>query len=164
MNPDLTPIATEHAQLAAFKAQADALGWTPPKAVAVADTAAVEALLDASFEAGYHRCACGAMIVADETRCYPCTQGQRERGPIYGASLAGHTPVPGDALRAVEAVWLTPVDACRACAAATERIDALLDQNDAQAIENSDLARQVISLKGHLETMAAQVRQGKAGT
>jgi hypothetical protein len=164
MNPDLTPIATEHAQLAAFKADAAARGWTPAQAVAVADTATVETLLDATFVAGYHRCACGAMIVASETRCYPCWQGNRARGPIYGASLAGHTPVPGDALRAVEAVWLTPVDACRACAAAQERIDVLLDQNDALSTESQALAAQVVTLKGHLGKMAAQVRAGKAGT
>jgi hypothetical protein len=175
MNPDLTPIATEHAQLAAFKADAAARGWTPAQAVAVADTATVETLLDATFVAGYHRCACGAMIVASETRCYPCWQGNRARGPIYGASLAGASFRPGgptptaditvgwqssgdqapvDALRAVEAVWLTPVDACHACAAVADRsealaarVDDLLDQNDALAAENSALARQVVALR-----------------
>jgi hypothetical protein len=147
MNPDLTPIFTEYAQLVAFKAQAE-----------------IDGLLDASFAADYRPCAaCGAMIGAQEQEgiCYPCSQGNRARGPIYGASLAGHTPAPGDALRAVEAVWLTPVDACAECARRNERIDALLEQNDAQAIENSDLARQVVALKGHLEALSAQVRQGK---
>jgi hypothetical protein len=120
--------------------------WAPSRTHT--STAEVEVLLDATFEANYHRCACGAMIVARETRCYPCTQGNASGGPIYGASLAGHPPVPGDALRAVEAVWLTPVDACRACAAAQERIDVLLDQNDAQVVENSDLARQIVSPQG----------------
>jgi hypothetical protein len=46
MNPDLTPIFTEYAQLVAFKAQAE-----------------IDGLLDASFAADYRPCAaCGAMI------------------------------------------------------------------------------------------------------
>jgi hypothetical protein len=150
-------------------------------------------------------CACGRIMDGVQTQCWPCESGNIRagfycppdaRGPIYGASLAGPswspggpTPTagitvdwqssgdqaPGDALRAVEAVWLTPsagsCEPCPDCAAVADRsealaarVDDLLEQNDAQAIENSDLARQVVSLKGHLETMAAQVRQGKAGT
>jgi hypothetical protein len=139
MNPDLTPIFTEYAQLVAFKAQAE-----------------IDGLLDASFAADYRPCAAsGAMIGDRETQgvCYPCSQGNRARGPIYGASLAGHTPAPGDALRAVEAVWITPVDACAECARRNERIDALLDQNDSLVAQLATLSTQY----------AALVRAGKRG-
>lgn len=146
MMPDLTPIATEHAQLAAFKAQAD-----------------IDALLDVSFAADYRPCAdCGAMIGPTEGVCYPCSQGNRARGPIYGASLAGHTPVPGDALRAVEAVWITP-SACPTCVVAHARIDVLLDQNDALVTENSDHARQVVSLKGQLYEAQCALKRTEKG-
>jgi hypothetical protein len=145
--------------------------WAPSRTYT--PTATVEAQLDASFAADYRPCAaCGAMIGDRETQgvCYPCSQGNRARGPIYGASLAGHAPAPGDALRAVEAVWITPVarPPCPDCAALADRsealaarVDDLLEQNDDLALERSALARQVVALKGHLEELAAAVRMAK---
>lgn len=125
--------------------------YTAPRAYT--GPAAVEALLDASFAAAKMApCRCGAMTSDREDGCYPCSQGNRARGPIYGASLAGRTAT----------------GACRACAAANARIDDLLDQNDALARENSDLARQVVALQAErdaakraLESLAAEVRAGK---
>jgi hypothetical protein len=146
--PDLTPTHTELQTLRTHTS-----------------TATVEALLDASFEGAYHRCVCGAMIVAREAWCYPCSQGNRARGPIYGASLAGHPPVPGDALRAVEAVWLTPAaQPCPDCAAVADRSEALAARVDDLLEQNDALCSQIVALKAHEIELCAQVRQGKAGT
>lgn len=150
----------------------------------------VERLLDAAFEADYHRCVCGSMVLTRETWCYPCATGNRARGPIYGASLAGPSLRPGypTPTAPITVDWSSATgdlrDACR-------RIDALLDQNDALALERDnlarqvaglkaafndahsqadvlrterdDLARQVVSLKGALDAQAAAVRASKAG-
>jgi hypothetical protein len=110
-------------------------------------TAEVETLLDDSFAADYHRCTCGAMIVTAEDQCYPCGQGQRDRGPIYGASLAGHTPAPGDALRAIDAVWGTSVgwpEQAEVAAANT------CHDCDAMATWNTKLLTEITSLRDRL--------------
>lgn len=133
--------------------------FTPydPDGRAFTPDATVAAQLDAAFAAaGVVPCAqCGRMT--ERGRCHPCTV--QNNPPLHG-----YQPAPGAALRAVEAVWITPTllppnaVACHNCALLTGRVDALFEQNDALCTENSDLARQVVALKAKLGEVAAETR------
>lgn len=132
--------------------------WTPAAAVAVADPAAVDALMAASFAAaGLRPCSdCGRIVAEPQAiRCHPCTG--RNSPAMHGQPKAVIQCKHCDALsEANRSAGTTNHHLIATVAAANDRIDDLLDQNDA-------LAHQVAALQAHAAALAAQVRAGKGG-